>query len=144
MTVVVFDSSALVKLVVSEPGSEQAIDLFLGCDAAVASQLAHPEVCAAIAAASRAHRLTPADAETALHTWLTLWPSVRTVDLGAAVTEQAGTLAHRHSVRGADDTVHVATYLALGSRDVVFASWDHRQREAAARVGARLAPVSLE
>ncbi len=44
MSIVYFDSSAFVKLVVDEDGSELAAALWDGCDAAVSSRLAYPEV----------------------------------------------------------------------------------------------------
>ncbi len=50
MAIVYFDSSAFVKLVVDEDGSDLAALLWDGCDAAVASRLAYPEVRAALAA----------------------------------------------------------------------------------------------
>ena len=40
MTIVYFDSSAFVKLLVEEAGSELAAQLWDGCDAAVSSRLA--------------------------------------------------------------------------------------------------------
>jgi uncharacterized protein len=46
-----FNSSALVKLLVQEEGSDVATELWDGCDAALASRLAYPEVCAVLAAA---------------------------------------------------------------------------------------------
>jgi len=39
MTLVYFDSSALVKLVIGEAGTELAVELWDGCDAALASRL---------------------------------------------------------------------------------------------------------
>ena len=57
MALVYFDSSALVKLVVEEPGSDLVDELWDGCDAALSSRLAYAEVCAAIAAAARNHDL---------------------------------------------------------------------------------------
>ena len=53
MPLVYFDSSAFVKLLVEEAGSELAAELWDGCDAAVASRLAYPEVRAALAGAAR-------------------------------------------------------------------------------------------
>lgn len=50
MAIVYFDSSAFLKLVVEEDGSELAAALWDGCDAAVSSRLAYPEVRAALAA----------------------------------------------------------------------------------------------
>jgi hypothetical protein len=55
VALVYFDSSALVKLVVEEAGSQLAAELWDGCDAALASRLAYPEVRAALAAAARNH-----------------------------------------------------------------------------------------
>ena len=59
MAVVYFDASAMVKLVVEEAGSHLAAELWDGCDAAVASRLAYPEVRAA-PAVSRNHDLDAA------------------------------------------------------------------------------------
>ena len=44
MAVVYFDASAFVKLLVDEDGTDLAVDLWDGCDAAVSSRLAYPEV----------------------------------------------------------------------------------------------------
>ncbi|MCY4493642.1 MAG: type II toxin-antitoxin system VapC family toxin [Acidimicrobiaceae bacterium] len=57
MAIVYFDSSALVKLLVEESGSDVAAALWDGCDAAVSSRLSYLEVCAALAAAGRNHDL---------------------------------------------------------------------------------------
>ena len=57
MTVGYFDSSALVKLVIEEPGSDDAAALWDVADVLVSSRVAHPEVRAALAAAHRAGRL---------------------------------------------------------------------------------------
>ena len=51
MPLVYFDSSAFVKLLVEEAGSELAAELWDGSDATVASRLAYPEVRAALAPA---------------------------------------------------------------------------------------------
>ena len=40
MALVYFDSSALVKLMLDEPGSDLAAELWNGCDAALSSRLA--------------------------------------------------------------------------------------------------------
>src|SRR5262245_52632020 len=58
VAVVYFDSSAFVKLVMEEVGTDVAVALWDGTDAAVSSRIAYPEVCAALAFAERAGRLT--------------------------------------------------------------------------------------
>jgi predicted nucleic acid-binding protein len=128
-----FDSSALVKLIVDEEGSDLAAELWDRCDAAVASRLAYPEVCAAIAAAARDHRLDEARRAAAIGTWERYWSAVRALDLSSAVAEDAGKLAADHALRGAD-AVHLASVLTLGS-DVVMAVWDGRLATGARRLG---------
>ena len=142
MTTVVFDSSALTKLLLREADSDVAIQLCVACDGPVASQFAYPEVCAALSAAARDHRLTLAELSDALTLWTALWSNVRTIDLTDTVIERAGALAVDHGLRGAD-AVHLACYFALGSAEVLFASWDLRQREGALSSGAALAPTIL-
>lgn len=139
MTIVYFDSSAFVKLVVEEDGTDFAADLWDGCDAAVSSRLAYPEVRAALAAAGRAGRLGPPEQARAEAGWEELWMTVRTVELTDAVTAHAGQLASNYALRGAD-AVHLASYLAVGGADTLFAVWDHRLRTGARDAGVRLAP----
>ena len=142
MALVYFDSSALVKLVVQEAGTELAAELWDGCDAALASRLAYPEVRAALAAAGRNHDLSAEDQETAEQAWEQYWAAVRPVELTAAVERHAGQLAHAHALRGAD-AVHLASALAVGDPELVIAVWDRRLHAGAAAAGLRTAPADL-
>jgi hypothetical protein len=140
MAIVYFDSSAFVKLVVEEPGSEVAALLWDGCDAAVSSRLAYPEVRAALAAAGRARRLQPAEQHLAEQNWDDVWAATRAVELTASIAASAGTLAGRHALRGAG-AVHLASLLAIGPSQTIFAVWDERLREGARSAGVALAPT---
>jgi predicted nucleic acid-binding protein len=142
MTLIYFDSSALVKLLVQEEGSDLAAELWDGCDAALASRLAYPEVCAALAAADRNHDLSQDDLDVAEQAWERYWPSVRPVELTAAVERQAGQLTRTHALRGAD-AVHLASALALADPDLVIAVWDRRLHAGAATAGLHVAPAEL-
>jgi uncharacterized protein len=93
MTLVYLGSSALVKLLVAEDGSDLAADLWDSCDAALGSRLAYPEVRAALAAAGRNHDLTGDDLDTAEQAWEQYWAVVRPVELTAAVERHAGQLS---------------------------------------------------
>ncbi len=55
--IVYFDTSALVKLVFDEPGSELAAELWDRAEAVVSSQLIYPEARAAVASAHRQGRV---------------------------------------------------------------------------------------
>ncbi|MEM1332444.1 MAG: type II toxin-antitoxin system VapC family toxin [Actinomycetota bacterium] len=143
MGVVYFDASALVKLVVDEPGSDIAAALWNGCDAAVSSRLAHPEVCAALAASGRNHDLTEAQVSHARAEWERFWSAVRPVELSAEVERVAGELTVAHRLRGAD-AVHLASALAIDSSDVIVAAWDRRLHAAAAALGLGVSPATLD
>jgi uncharacterized protein len=140
MTLVYFDSSALVKLVIEEEGSDLVASLWDGCDAALSSRLASPEVRAALAAAARDHRLGARALRSAQTDWGLFESALRRVELTVAVEQRAGELAAAHSLGGAD-AVHLASALAIGGPDLVVAVWDRRLRDGAIHAGLRVAPA---
>jgi hypothetical protein len=137
---VYFDSSALVKLVVEESGSQLAAQLWDGCDAALSSRLAYPEVRAALAAAARNHALSDDDLTVAEEAWEQFWAATRPVELTARVERHAGELARSHALRGAD-AVHLASALAIRDQDLVIAVWNHRLHAGALAAGVSVAPA---
>ncbi|MGH9151707.1 MAG: type II toxin-antitoxin system VapC family toxin [Acidimicrobiales bacterium] len=139
MTIACFDSSAFVKLLVDEPGSDLAEQLWNEADSVAASRLALPEVSAALSAARRAARLDVAGERTARRTWSTFWPAVDVVDLTSSVAADAADLAARLLLGGAD-AVHLASARALGAGDPVLVSWDRRLSAAALETGLSIAP----
>lgn len=143
MALVYFDSSALVKLVLDEEGSDVAAALWNACDAAMSSRLAYPEVCAAIAAAGRNHDLTESQASAAATEWEGFWASMRPVELTPEIEQAAGILARTHRLRGAD-AVHLASALALGVSDLTVAVWDRRLHAGVGQAGLFVAPATLE
>lgn len=140
MPLIYFDSSAFVKLLVEEAGSDIAAQLWDGCDAALSSRLAYPEVRAALAAACRNHDLDADDLESAERAWAEYWAATRPVELTPAVERHAGDLARLHALRGAD-AVHLASALAIGDADLVLAVWDRRLHAGALSVGLGVAPA---
>ncbi len=143
MALVYFDSSALVKLVLDETGSDVAAAVWNACDAALSSRLAYPEVCAALAAAGRNRDLTESEASAAADEWEIFWSSMRPIELSPDVERSAGEFAVMHRLRGAD-AVHLASALVLGSQEVTVAVWDKRLHAAAAAAGLRVAPATLD
>jgi len=143
MPLVYFDSSAFVKLLVEEAGSELAAELWDGSDAAAASRLAYPEIRAALAAAGRNHDLADDDLASAELAWDGYWAATRPVELTPAVEQHAGRLARSHALRGAD-AVHLASALAISDPDLVLAVWDRRLHAGAQAAGLRVAPAQLD
>lgn len=143
MALVYFDSSAFVKLLAEEAGSELAVQLWEGCDAAVASRLAYSEVRAALAAAVGSHDLDEADLDVIEQEWDSYWAATRPVELTAAIEQHAGQLARTHALRGAD-AIHLASALAIGDPDLVLAAWDRRLHAGAEAAGLNTAPAQLD
>lgn len=142
MPLVYFDSSALVKLLVDEDGSDLAAALWDGCDAPLSSRLAYPEVCAALAAAHRNHDLDARAHASVVIAWARFWAAIRPVELTAHVQRSAGRLAARHALRGAD-AVHLASAVALGRDDLVVAVWGRRLHAGAVAEHLAVAPQVL-
>ena len=142
MGIVYFDASALVKLVVEEHGTDVASTIWDGCDAAVSSRLAYPEVRAALAAARRNSDLTERELRSAEATWEQFWAAMRPVELSPRVERDAGQLAKKRALRGAD-AVHLASALAVDSPDLVFAVWDRRLHAGAIAEHIAVVPATL-
>ena len=132
-----FDTSALVKLYLTEDGSEQAMTLFAAAEVAIVNALAFVEVRAALAAAVRAGRLKAAAFETAKADLQTLRETFAVVDPGG-VLDAAADIAERYALR-AYDAVHLATALAVAADDLVFVCWDAELSAAASQAGLAVA-----
>jgi hypothetical protein len=143
VAVVYFDSSALVKLLMDESGSDLAAEVWDGCDAAVSSRLAYPEVLAALAAAERSKLLSPRECDEVESAWELYWGAVRTIELSPAVANIAGGLTRNSRLHGAD-AVHLASALAMGSEQLIVAVWDQRLHAAVADHGLRVVPATLQ
>lgn len=139
MTLAFWDSSAFVKLLVDEAGSEAAERLWNDPSPTAASRLVVPEVSAALAAARRAGRLDWTSHDAALHEWDRYRWEVDFFELTSAIASHAADIAVTHPLGGAD-AVHLATALALEQNDMVIATWDRRLSSAAAAEGLTVVP----
>lgn len=135
-----FESSALVKLVLREPGSEIAQALWNAADGVVTSLMSYPEVRAALAAARRGRRLTRERLARAKSAFEDRWRYSRKVQPTTTIILAAGELAERFGLTGYD-AVHLASALALAEDSIIAVSWDQQFRSAALRAGLRLAPA---
>lgn len=130
--IVYFDTSAFLKLVLSESGSEEAQEIWRASEQTVSSVLLYAECRAGLAMANRMGRLP--DLQQARGHLDGLWPMVATVAATPELVERAGSLAESLGLRGYD-AVHLASAEQMRDGPVVFASADQRQTDAAAKVG---------
>ena len=140
MAVCYLDSSALVKMLLDEPGSDVARSLWSGADLVITSIVAYAEVHAALAMASRLGRLAESDNTRAKVYWESMWRSVSIVEATRDVVETAGSLAERHQLRGFD-AIHLASASVVSPTLLIVATWDQQLSDAAVAMGYSVAPA---
>ncbi|MBN1944139.1 MAG: type II toxin-antitoxin system VapC family toxin [Bradymonadales bacterium] len=131
------DTSALVKLYVTEEGSTRVREQLAGCEQAAISRVAYPEARAALARRHREGGVTAEELRTAVEALDRDLGAFVVVEMSQRVAQMAGDLAEKHGLRGFD-AIHLASaielYLLTGSR-ILFLSHDTRQLEAARQEG---------
>jgi uncharacterized protein len=137
-----FDSSALVKLIIEEAGSNEAAALWDGADVVLPSRVGYPEVRAAVASAHRDRRLTDDQLHQARGTWESFWRALRLVEPTEQVAHRAGDLSEEHALSGAD-AIHLASAELLAPDGPVVATWDSRLHAAASALGLPVLPATL-
>lgn len=138
---VYFDTSAIVKLLVAEPGSEIARRVWAIADTVAFSRLAEPEARAALAWARRLRRITPAQHRLSKTELSRRFESGAWIEVSAAICSRAGELAEEHALRGYD-AVHLASAIAAGP-EIMIATWDRDLRTAARRMRMGLIPARV-
>lgn len=126
------DTSTLIKLIVEEPGSDLAAQIWETADALAAVRHIDVEARAALAAALRAGRLTTARHRRAVKILRELLDQLDLIEITAELITASGRLAEVHALRGYD-AVHLAG--ALFVRADVLASADSALCNAALQEG---------
>lgn len=130
------DTSVLIKLVVNEPGTDAATQIWEASDSVVSVALVQVEARAALAGAARAGRLSAAQHRTAKGSLAQLVDQLHLVEVTAGLVDQASDLAETEALRGYD-AVHLAGSLLVAVN--VMASSDHDLCAAAERRGLMIA-----
>jgi predicted nucleic acid-binding protein len=129
-----FDTSALVKLLVDEAGSETVRSIRDGIGPLASSVLVYPESAAALAAARRSGRLGHEAHRHARLGLERLWATLIPVECSIGVIRDAAQLAELEALRGCD-AVHLASALSIGDEELLFVCFDADLAEAARRNG---------
>jgi uncharacterized protein len=121
--IVYFDTSAFVPLLVTEPGTPVARELWDSADDVVTTRLLYVEAAAALSRARRMGRITDKNHRAAVDGLEDLWRDFRVVEVDETVTRRGAELADRHGLRGYD-AVHCACAERIDAPDLVVASGD--------------------
>jgi uncharacterized protein len=132
------DTSSLVKLYITEEGSDEARRLVAGASVVATSVVAYPEARSAFARLRREQAVSEREAELLKTDLDRDWPRYLALDVSESIWRRAGDLAERYALRGFD-SLHLASYLSLFSADlgepIQFSAFDDRL-SAAARASA--------
>jgi predicted nucleic acid-binding protein len=127
-----FDTSAFVRCMVGEPGSETAQRVWAATEDVAAVRLAYPEARAALARACRLGRLTARGHSAVKVICAEMWQELAVVEVDEALAASAADLAEREALRGYD-AVHLAAALTVACD--VLVSGDDELCEAGLRQG---------
>jgi uncharacterized protein len=130
----------LVKLLVDEPGTEEAQRAYRDADGIRATAIAHVEATAALSRMQKGGRLTPSQLRRGFDDLENLWHGIYVHTVSDALLAQAAASARAHSLR-AYDAVHLAGALSFATgEELEFACWDTELREAARKHSFTLIP----
>lgn len=133
---VAVDSSAIVKLLLVEEGSELARLVWEEAETVIATRLARVESAAAVTAARRDRRVRRAGEARAHAELESLWVEVAVRELTHRLELVATRLARRHTISGAD-AIHLA---AAADASAALLTWDRRLGGAATAEGLAVLP----
>jgi uncharacterized protein len=129
-----FDTSAFLKLIIDEPGSDQAIELWTDADQVVSSVLLYPEARAALAMAHCLGRLSRPQHVAGRTELEALFADLALVSATLDLLRRAGDLSETHGLRGYD-AVHLASIEAVADPETSMVTADHHLRTATLRHG---------
>ncbi len=131
------DTSSLVKLYVTEAGSEVVRQLVGDANVVATSVVAYAEARAALARLRREGVLTASKLTSAKREFDEQWPTYLTLEATDFLCRAAGGLAEKYSLRGFD-SIHLASFAEVsrraGTEDTRFSSFDDRLNQAARKV----------
>lgn len=137
------DTSALVKLYVDEPLSQELSAAVDEAEAVATSLLAYAEARAAFARARREARFSPHAYRHIVDAFEEDWPRYMTVEVTHRLVKHAGDLTASRALRGYD-ALHLASALSLHERvpsSVMFLAFDRELSIAAKREALRIHPL---
>lgn len=118
-----FDTSAIVPLLIDEPGTSRSREVWVAAERLVSVRLARVEASAALAQAMRSGRISRPQHRSSAAALDPLLDQLELVDVDDDLVRRAADVAESRSLR-AYDAVHLAAALTVASEDLVFVAGD--------------------
>lgn len=133
-----FDTSAVVKLLIDEPGSETVERVWHASDARVCATVGYTETAAALGRAGRIGRLSPSGVRRSVTGLAAVWMAFHRTVVDDELASHAADLALAHGLRGFD-AIHLAAAVATAE---LLVTADQSLLAAARSVGLAVADVA--
>lgn len=145
MSIIYFDTSALVKKYVLEPGSDRIGAHYARAEMVGTALITAPEMASALSRAMRMDKITADEASQSWNAFTEDCDMMYLVDISQPLISRASTLVWEHGLRG-NDAVHLASFLtwkeALGE-EITLATFDAAFWQAARRLEIEVLPENL-
>lgn len=127
------DTSALIKLLINEPGSDQMVKSSTHADAIAVCRITWAEAMAGMARRQREDPISGDDIDQARQQLSLTWDQFTIVEVSQQMVETAGRFADGFALRGYDSVQLAAAHELDQCTDqpLTFASFDRRLRQAA-------------
>lgn len=119
------DTTAIVPLLIEEPGSALCRRIWDSADAVVCNQVGYVEAAAALAQALRLDRITGNQRAAALRVLDLAWSRMDVVPVDESLVREAAALAGSFPLRGYD-AVHCAAVLRIAAAELIAVSGDQQ------------------
>ena len=136
-----FDTSALIPILVAEPGSRRTAALWEAADRVASVGLIYPEARVALAQAHRLGRLTTRQLRDAVRGLDARCEQIDVIEIDAQLTWRAGELAESHHLRSYD-AVHLAGADRLRDPELVLVAGNGALLHAAMAEGMAVATLT--
>ncbi len=137
------DTSALIALLIEEPGSVRAGRVWDAAEHVTSVRLIYTEARAALAQAARLGRLASQDLTTAIDALEGLYAQLDLLEIDDLLVRRAGDLAQHHALRGYD-TIHLAAAERVRSDTSILVAGDRDLCAAAGQLGIAVASTTSD
>ena len=137
------DTSALIALLIEEPGSVRAGRVWDAAEHVTSVRLIYTEARAALAQAARLGRLASQDLTTAIDALKGLYAQLDLLEIDDLLVRRAGDLAQHHALRGYD-TIHLAAAERVRSDTSILVAGDRDLCAAAGQLGIAVASTTSD
>ena len=136
-----FDTSALIPLLIEEPGSARVGPTWDVAEHVTSVRLIYTEARAALAQAARLGRLASEDHATAVDALGGLYDQLDLLEIDEMLVRRAGDLAQDHALRGYD-AIHLAASERVGADTTVLVAGDRDLCRIAGQLGIAVASTT--